>query len=125
MTSFAKVKNGKVLTVIVADQEFVDQYEDGIPGKWIQTSYNTKGNKHYNPDTGKEDSGTPLRYNFASKGGNYDRDADAFYAAQPYPSWSLNKKNYLWEPPTPLPTDPAGAPYYWDEDSKSWKSGDP
>ena len=118
MTSFAKVQNGKVLTVIVADQEFVDQYVDGVPGKWIQTSYNTKGNKHYNPDTGAIDSGTPLRYNFASKGGNYDRDADAFYAVQPYPSWTLNKSNYLWEPPTALPTD--GKAYRWDEDKKSW-----
>jgi hypothetical protein len=118
MTSFAKVRNGKVLEVIVADQEFVDQYEDGIPGKWIQTSYNTRGNKHYNPDTGKEDSGTPLRYNFASKGGNYDRDADAFYAVQPYPSWTLNKSTYLWEAPTALPSD--GKAYQWSEDKKAW-----
>ncbi len=118
MTSFAKVQNGKVLTVIVADQEFVDQYVDGVPGKWIQTSYNTKGNKHYNPNTGKIDSGTPLRYNFASNGGNYDKDADAFYDVQPYPSWTLNKSNYLWEPPTALPAD--GKAYKWVEDSKSW-----
>tara|TARA_R100000008_G_scaffold84003_1_gene70360 strand:- start:3640 stop:4008 length:369 start_codon:yes stop_codon:yes gene_type:complete len=118
MAHFAKVQNGKVLRVIVADQAFVDAYVDGVPGKWIQTSYNTRHGKHYDPKTGKEDDGTPLRYNFASLGGHYDKDADAFYAEQPFASWTLNKSTFEWEPPTALPTD--GKAYRWIEESKSW-----
>ena len=111
MAHFAKVKNGKVLRVIVASQDFVDSYVDGVPGRWIQTSYNTRHGKHAL-------GGTPLRYNFANPGGNYDPDGDAFYAEQPFPSWTLNKSTYEWEPPTALPAD--GKAYRWIEDSKSW-----
>ena len=118
MAHFAKVQNGKVLKVIVANQAFVDSYADGIPGKWIQTSYNTRHGKHLDPETREPDGGTPLRYNFANPGGNYDKDADAFYAVQPYPSWTLNRSTFEWEPPTALPTD--GKAYRWIEESKSW-----
>ena len=68
MAHFAKVLNGKVLDVIVAEQDFIDSYVDTVPGEWIQTSYNTLGNEHL---LGK----TPLRKNFAAVGGNYDNSA--------------------------------------------------
>ena len=57
MSHFAKVEDGIVIQVIVAEQDFIDNHTDGT---WIQTSYNTRGGKHYDPNTGEEDSGTPL-----------------------------------------------------------------
>jgi len=47
MGHYAKVKNGKVVKVIVADASFFDTFVDDSPGKWIQTSYNTRGGVHY------------------------------------------------------------------------------
>ena len=58
MAHFAKVLDGKVIQVIVAEQEFIDTFVDETPGKWIQTSYNTKGGQHLL-------GGTPLRKNYA------------------------------------------------------------
>ena len=64
MAHFAKVKNGIVTNIIVAEAEFFDTYIDSEPGEWIETSYNTFGGIH-------KLGGTPLRKNFA--GFNYIR----------------------------------------------------
>ena len=117
MAHFAKVHNGIVEQVIVADAEFFDTYIDNSPGEWVQTSYNTRGGKHYAPNSDTEDSGTPLRKNYASIGGSYD--GVGFCDPKPYASWTLNSTTYLWEPPVTYPSD--GKSYQWDEASKSWK----
>ena len=114
MSHFAKVEDGIVVAVHVVEQERVDTYD----GTWIQTSYNTRGGKHYDPETGEEDSGTPLRKNYAGIGYTYDSVKDAFYAPQPYPSWTLNDTTCLWEAPGAYPTD--DKPYTWDEDTTAW-----
>ncbi len=119
MAHYAKVVDGTVVQVIVADESFINTYVDGSPGDWIQTSYNTRGGKHYAPDSITEDSGTPIRYNFAGVGMVYDRDKDAFYWPQPYPSWTLNENSCVWEPPTPVPDD--SKLWTWNESSKSWE----
>ena len=111
MSHFAKVLDGKVLDVIVAEQDFIDSYVDTVPGEWIQTSYNTLGNKHLL-------GGTPLRKNYAVIGGNYDKGGDFFYDTQPFTSWTLNKTTGLWEAPKTLPSD--GKNYSWNEETKSW-----
>ena len=110
MSHFAKVLNGKVLQVIVAESDFFDTFVDSSPGEWIQTSYNTHGNQH--PE------GRPLRGNYAGVGFTYDRTNDVFYAAQPYPSWKLNESTWLWESPVPYPTD--DKQYTWDETTINW-----
>ena len=107
MSHFAKVVNNIVTQVIVADQEWVD----ALDGEWVQTSYNTQGGVHLLGDT-------PLRKNYAGIGNTYDSDRDAFYAPQPFPSWTLNEDSCIWEPPTPMPEDDKF--YAWDEDSLSW-----
>ena len=43
MGHYAKVVNGKVTKVIVAQATFFDNFVDSSPGKWIKTSYNTRG----------------------------------------------------------------------------------
>lgn len=119
MGHFAKVVDGKVVQVIVAEPEFFDTFVDSSPGTWIQTSYNTRGGVHYLPNS-NEPSGQPaLRGNYAGIGFVYDQANDVFYAPQPFPSWVLNNTTWTWEAPTPYPTD--GKIYTWDEATTSWK----
>ena len=115
MTHFAKVENGTVTQVIVAEQDFVDTQE----GTWVQTSYNTRGGVHYSPETGEPDGGVALRKNYAGIGYTYDAARDAFISPQPFPSWNLNEDTCLWEPPVPYPTD--GERYNWNEDTQQWE----
>jgi hypothetical protein len=118
MAHFAKIVDGKVVQVIVAEADFFKSFVDSSPGAWIQTSYNTRGGVHYDPVTNKPSGGTALRGNFAGVGYIYDQKNDVFYAPQPFPSWTLNKTNWTWEAPTPMPTE--GGPFNWDEATKSW-----
>ena len=114
MSYFAKIEDGIVTNVIAADQDFIDTQD----GTWVQTSYNTRGGKHYDPVTGEEDSITPLRKNYAGIGYIYDSTRDAFYTSQPYPSWTLNDDTCFWEPPVAYPIDDKN--YKWDEDTTAW-----
>ena len=112
MSHFAKVLDGKVVSVIVAEPEFFDTFVDSSPGEWIQTSYNTRGGVHAN-------GGTPLRKNYAGIGFTYDRVKDAFIPPKPkYASWTLNDETCLWQAPVPMPDD--GKNYEWIESTTSW-----
>ncbi len=111
MAHFAKVTNGKVTQVVVAEAEFFTTFVDTSPGEWIQTSYNTHGGVHAL-------GGTPLRKNFAGIGYTYDKDRDAFIPPKSYASWVLNEETCLWDAPTPCPTD--GKIYNWDENTQQW-----
>lgn len=124
MGHFAKVLSGVVTNVIVAEPEFFDTFVDSSPGEWIQTSYNTRGNVHYKPNS-NEPSGQPaLRGNYAGMGYIYDRDNDVFYEPRPsgltavFNSWSLNTETWRWEPPVAYPTD--GELYIWNETTQQW-----
>ena len=116
MSHFAEVKDGIVRQVIVAEQDFINTLE--TPSDWVQTSYNTRGGKHYAPNSQEEDSGTPLRKNYAGKGDIYDATRDAFYAPQPFSSWILDETTCWWEPPVAYPDD--GKMYEWDEENTQW-----
>ena len=133
MSHYAKVVDGLVTEVIVADENFIS----ALGGNWIQTSYNTMGGKHYTQEevttkfadvdgveheftqsVFEEDGTGGLRKNFAGIGYTYDSTRDAFYAPQPYASWTLNNDSCLWEAPTAYPDDDKH--YTWDEDTTSW-----
>jgi len=126
MAHFAKVENGMVTQVIVAEPEFFDTFVDTTPGEWIKTSYNMRGGVYYDPATNEPAADQSViaedesrgRKNYAGIGFTYDRDRDAFISPQPYPSWTLNDESCLWESPVPCPTD--GELYQWDEESVSW-----
>jgi len=111
MAHFAKVVDGIVTQVIVAEPEFFDTFTDSSPGEWIQTSYNTYGGVH-------KLGGTPLRKNYAGTGFTYDKTKDAFIPPQPYPSWTLNEETCLWDSPVPYPED--GQIYNWNEETQTW-----
>lgn len=119
MAHFAQIDdNNVVISVIIAEQDFINSGVLGDPSKWIQTSYNTKGGIHYGPD-GQPDGGLALRKNYAGPGFTYDKQHDAFIPPQPYVGWVLNQTTFLWEPPTPRPTD--GREYVWDVETVSWR----
>ena len=111
MAHYAKVTDGIVTKVIVAEAEFFDTFIDDSAGEWIQTSYNTHGGEHTL-------GGTPLRKNFAGIGFTYDYEKDAFIPPQPFSSWTLNEDTCLWEAPVAMPDD--GKMYIWNEQIKNW-----
>lgn len=97
MSHFAKIENGIVTEVIVAEQDYIDT----LDGQWVQTSYNAN-----------------IRKNFAGIGYTYDDVRDAFIAPKPYNSWVLNEQTCQWEAPTPMPKN--NKMCYWDEATTSW-----
>jgi len=98
---FAKVRNQIVIDLMVADQEFIDNFIDTSAGQWIET---------------KEDGS--IRKNYAGIGFSYDAIRDAFIPPQPYPSWTLNEDTCLWECPVAYPND--DKMYTWNETDKQW-----
>ncbi len=119
MAHFAKLdENNIVLAVHVVNNDViaVDGVESEQAGidfltdlhghtKWKQTSYN--GN---------------IRKNYAGVGYTYDAGRDAFYAPQPYSSWTLNETTCQWESPVLYPAfDPENPKRYaWFEPNQQW-----
>jgi hypothetical protein len=119
MAHYAKVLDGKVVNVIVAEAKFFETFVDDTPGIWIQTSYNTRDNKHYKTDgTLSTDQSKALRGNYAGIGFIYDAVNDLFIPPQPYPSWVLTSNKCNWKAPKDYPDD--GKVYIWDESKTNW-----
>jgi hypothetical protein len=118
MTHFAKVENGFVTEVIVAEQDFIDSGAVGDASQWVQTSINTRNGVHYTPNSDVPDGGVALRGNYAVVGSVYDSENDVFYWPQPHPSWILNTTTWAWESPVPKPI--TNGNICWDEDLKNW-----
>jgi hypothetical protein len=110
MAHYAKVLNGLVTQVIVAEAEFFDTFIDSSPGEWIQTSYNTHAGVHAL-------GGTPLRKNYAGVGFTYDKTLDAFIPAKPFASWILDEETCLWNAPIARPE----GFYTWNENILNWE----
>ena len=119
MGHFAKVVDRTVTQVIVAEPDFFNTFVDSSPGEWIQTSYNTRGNVHYAPNSNEPDGEPALRGNYAGIGYTYDAVNDVFYAPKPFNSWNLSETTWLWEPPVAYPND--GKLYTWNEETTSWQ----
>ena len=125
MAHFAEIDNSNiVLRVLVVDDkdtqdENGDEVEsvgatylsDGFGGTWKRTSLNTNGGVH-------SLGGTPFRKNFAGIGHIYDVSKDAFYAPQPYDSWTLSEDTCQWVSPVAHPDD--DKIYNWNEGTTSW-----
>ena len=118
MAHFAEIdENNIVKQIVIVDNEQEHRGQEflandlGFGGTWIQTSYNTLRGVHVN-------GGTPLRKNYAVIGGVYDSTRDAFYASQPFPSWTLNEDTCIWEAPIPAPV--SEQIYEWSEETQAW-----
>jgi hypothetical protein len=118
MAHFAEINENNIVTnvIVVHNNELLDNGEESeIKGidfceslfghrNWVQTSFNNN-----------------FRNVFAGIGMYWDSENDAFYAPQPYASWSLDE-NFVWQPPVPYPDDASDEKIYeWDEDNLTWK----
>ena len=121
MAHFAKLGvNGKVIAVHGLDNDQMlnaDNQEDETVGQqrleqihgwpaamWIQTSYNTRGNKYYNADGTEGDQSKKLRGNYAGIGYTWDEDNNIFWPPKPYASWSKNSTTASWNAPITYPS---------------------
>lgn len=130
MAHFAEIdKDGKVLRVIVAEQDFIDSGAVGDPLNWVQTSYNTSGGKYLRGTTederlalkqegSSEDVAARERKNFAGVGFTYDKARNAFIPPKPFDSWTLDEGTCQWEPPTKMPEI---GNWRWNEELKTWE----
>jgi hypothetical protein len=106
MAHYARINGeNRVVQLVVAEEDVINSGVLGPSSEWIQYSYNTRGNIHYDPSTGKPsiDQSKALRKNPACVDGIYDIDDDAFHTGQPYHLWALNNETYIWEAPEPKP----------------------
>ena len=97
MAHYAQLENNIVTSVIVAEADFIAT----LPGTWVQTSYNTRGGIHYNPETGEPsaDQSKAFRFNYAGIGYSYDPARDAFIPPKPSEDATLDEATCLWSNP--------------------------
>jgi len=119
MGHYAKIENGIVTQVIVAEKEIIDNFFS-VKEHWIKTSYNTFEGIYYEngTNTPSKDQSKSLRKNYAGIGFTYDSERDAFISPKPYNSWLLNEENCRWEAPIEYPTD--GKMYSWSKEELNW-----
>ena len=99
MANFALIDEyNNVVTVIVAEQHFIDSGAMGDPANWIED--------------------TDDIWNSASAGNKWDPTNRAFIQTQTYPSWVLNDK-FQWTAPVPYPED--NKRYGWNEEITNWE----
>lgn len=126
MAHFAKLDENNIVTFVTVGRQEDDGQEAALTARtgdvYKQTSYNTRGGVHYNPETGEpsDDQSKALRKNFAGLGYTYDASRDAFIPPKPFNSWVLNEDQCLWEAPVAYPDAAEGEMYRWDEDTVSW-----
>ena len=145
MAHFAKIEaeGNKVLTVLAVDNKDLlnaDGVEDETVGQaylekhnnwpahlWIQTSYNTTGEKHNSGDDSKA-----FRGNYAGIGYTWDEDNNIFYPQKPFASWILNTTTATWHSPIGDAPDDltdeekvALTSYVWNEGTGAWDKETP
>ena len=150
MAHFAKLgSNSKIIQVLTLNnedmlnadgvedesvgQQYLERHNNWPAQMWIQTSYNTRGGKHYKSDnTLSDDQSKALRGNYAGIGYIWDEDNNLFYPKKPYPSWVLNTTTASWHSPIgDAPDDltdeekAARTTYVWNEDGQSWDKETP
>jgi len=136
MAHFCKLGVGnKVEKVVVVSNDVATTEQAGIDflnnlygtnDIWKQTSYNTRGGKHYDADGNEStDQSKAFRKNYAGIGYTYDQTRDAFISSRPYNSWIFNETTCLWQAPIPMPEltqeqIDARNFYRWNEETQSW-----
>ena len=111
MAHFAKLgSNGKVIQVLTLNngdmlnadgvedetvgQQYLETHNNWPAQMWIQTSYNTSGNKHSSGDDSKA-----FRGNYAGIGYEWDEDNNIFWPKSPYASWVKHNASASWKSP--------------------------
>ena len=148
MAHFAKLgANGKVISVLTLDnkdmlnadgvedesvgQQYLEQHNNWPAQMWIQTSYNTQGNKHYTNGEESADQSKAFRGNYAGIGYEWDEDNQIFWPKKPYASWVKDTATAQWKAPIDKPELTAEQVsqneaktnnwvYEWNEANQSW-----
>ena len=148
MAHFAKLGvNGKVISVLTLDnkdmlnadgvedeavgQQYLEQHNNWPAQMWIQTSYNTQGNKHYTNGEESADQSKAFRGNYAGIGYEWDEDNQIFWPKKPYASWVKDTATAQWKAPIDKPELTAEQVsqneaktnnwvYEWNEANQSW-----
>ena len=111
MAHFAKLgANGKVIQVLTLDnkdmlnadnvedesvgQQYLETHNNWPAQMWIQTSYNTSGNKHSSGDDSKA-----FRGNYEGIGYTWDQDDQIFWHKKSYASWVKDTTTASWKSP--------------------------
>lgn len=124
MAHFAKLDENNIVVFVTVGRQEDDGNEAELTARtgdvYKQTSYNTRGGTHYDPDTGEPsaDQTKALRKNYAGVGYTYDEARDAFIPPKVFQSWVLNEDSCTWEAPVAYPED--GNEYIWNEETQSW-----
>jgi hypothetical protein len=111
MAHYAFLDENNIVTEVITGRdewEIIDgisdweEYYGSLRGqRCLRTSYNNN-----------------IRAYYAAIGYTYDAEQDVFIPPQTFPSWILNA-DYRWEAPISKPE--TSHPYFWDEESVSWK----
>ena len=88
--------------MIVAEEDFFDNFVDETPGEWIEAAIDGS-----------------IRGNYPGVGYNYSPSRDVFIPPKPFVSWILNEVTYQWESSIPYPKNEEGI-YDWDEETMQW-----
>jgi hypothetical protein len=126
VSHFAKLDKNNIVTFVTVGRQEDDGKEQELYERtgdvYKQTSYNTRGGVHYNPETGEPSANQSksFRKNYAGIGYAYDEERDAFIPPKPYDSWVLDEDTCWWKSPIPYPDTNDGNDYEWDEESLSW-----
>jgi hypothetical protein len=75
-------------------QQYLETHNNWPAQMWIQTSYNTQGNKHNSGDNSKA-----FRGNYAGIGYTWDEDNQIFWPKKPFASWVKNTTDARWQSP--------------------------
>ena len=124
MAHFAKLDENNVVFFVTVGRQEDDGKEDELTARtgdvYKQTSYNTRGGVHYDPETGEPsaDQSKAFRGNYAGIGFTYDEALDAFIPPKPFDSWILDQTTYSWVAPIPYPEDDQA--HTWNESTQSW-----
>ena len=125
MSHFAKLDDNNFVVFVTKARAEDDGKENELSAQtgeiYKQTSYNTRGGVHYDPQTNEpsENQSKAFRKNYACIGFFYDEFRDAFIPPTPFTSWVLNENTCLWEAPVAYPTD--GLKYTWNEQNTNWE----
>jgi len=99
MGHWAKLDNKNIVQqVVVAGDDSEQWLTERLGGVWKQTSYNTRGGIHYDPQTGEPsaDQSKSFRGKYAGIGFTDDEDLDAFITPKPGDNYILDESTYSW-----------------------------
>ena len=113
-------------------QQYLEKHNNWPREMWIQTSYNTRNNKHYTDGEESADQSKAFRGNYAAIGYTWDDDDHIFWPKKPFASWVKNMSEARWQSPIgDAPDDlndeekSAGTYYVWNESGQSWDKTTP